>query len=130
MSQNHIVRWCAEECEHIQSGELSVSKMFDAWSLARLFAKASKHPSTEEILIIASRFEPNIEFRNSNTHPDEHDCTLIESAMQKMEDSELHANDLIEYYYQFLRIKPFDNFNEQLAIILFNWEGLDYPVSL
>jgi len=131
----NIVDWCATECYRQRSGELSVSRMFSAWMLARLFTKTHPEPTVDMILSLAERIDPDanrngfrkvpVRFMNGNVGAR---WNSIPEAMERLVKHGSLQEEPLLYYEAFQKIHPFEDGNGRLGAILFNWCTLDSPI--
>lgn len=122
----YIIKFCSEECERQQSGEISIYNMCRAWILA----KAQTLPTKSFILDLAGVIEPEknaggfrktpitIDGQVAGIHPDN-----ISHAINGLVDAMLTFGSIEppEVYQEFESIYPFLDGNGRVGTILYNF---------
>lgn len=134
----HVVRWCAQECSHQESGELSVADMVDAW----VFAHSRRFvPLTfDDVVTLGRIVEPEKNKRGLRITPvrvgaQVKDARNIERGLRSLVDAQpplagCTEAEAIEFYRIFQELHVFVDGNGRAGALLYNhmMGSLDAPV--
>ena len=132
MKVQNIIKHCAYECARQQSGEMSVSWMFDAWLWTVTYGidhgvlgPAIIKPNVKFFLELAKIVEPVKNANGFRTLP-----VIINETVIPVTDFESNLSTLIEngwfhgnaeqFYFAFEKLHPFIDGNGRIGNIVFN----------
>jgi hypothetical protein len=131
--QLNIVRFCADECDRQQSGELSVARMVEAYEFADAVLSEGRPIDEYAMMKIAYIIDP----RNKFTLNDNYRCTTVVFAngneganyfqvprlMNQLftEGVDMMRDDPEAWVKELLRIHPWVDGNGRCAAIMWNW---------
>lgn len=125
----HVVAWCAQECEWQGSGEMSVAHMFSAYLYAR--RHRTRPILLRDVLALGRIVEPRLNMVGLRTvgvrvgFDVKMDWQLVPAALDQLiaEQPAIPASveNATEWFRQYQEIHPWRDGNGRTGNILYNW---------